>query len=212
MSLRLFFAYALIAALLLPGCLGTGEVIDLNLQPLPGSPKGSKGSPDESLVIAVDPFRDGRENTKRIGFRTHFWGGFTNFTAWNGDIGEGMAKLAVAYLKQNGWNASRSSGGDPSSKTRPDVTLTGKVLTWDSNAKSGFGFTKLDVVMKVLFELTNAKDKSTVRMVLGSNGTDTVVLFNHNDLEILTNEVARQLFEQLFRDLMIQDKTFRLRS
>ncbi|UCE62991.1 MAG: hypothetical protein JSU59_08935, partial [Nitrospirota bacterium] len=202
MSLRLLFAYALIVGLLLPGCMGTGEVINLEVQPLRTPAVEHTDPMNEALVIAVDTFKDGRPDTKRVGVRTHFWGGITNFNAWNGEIGEGMANLSVAYLKQHNWNASRLGGSSASSS--PDATLSGKVLTWDSRAKSGFGFTEIDVTMKVLFEVTNEKDGSTVRMVLGSNGSDTVVFFNSEDVRTLTNQVAKQLFEQLFRDLKVK--------
>ena len=110
MSLRLLFAYVLMVGLLLPGCMGTGEVINLNVKPLSTAPREHTDPMNESLVIAVDSFKDGRPDTKRVGVRTHLWGGVTNFNAWNGEIGDGMAKLAVAYLKQAGWNASRTSG------------------------------------------------------------------------------------------------------
>ena len=205
MSLRLLFASALLVALLLPGCMGTGGTVNFDIQPLSTTPREHTDPMNESLVIAVDTFTDGRPDTKRVGVRTHFWGGVTNFNAWNGKIGDGMADLAVAYLKQYKWNASRQSG-------TPDATLTGKVLTWDSRAKSGFGFTAIDVTMKVLFEVTNEKDGSTVRMVLGSNGADTVVFFDSDDVRKLTNQVAKQLFEQLFRDLAVDDGVFRLSS
>jgi len=211
-SLRLLFAYALIVGLLLPGCMGTGEVINLDVQPLPTSSPEHTDPMNESLVIAVDTFKDGRPDTKRVGVRTHLWGGITNFNAWNGEIGDGMANLAVAYLKQYRWNASRSGGSGSSTTNSPDATLLGKVLTWDSRAKSGFGFTEIDVTLKVLFEVTNARDGSTVRMVLGSNGSDTVVFFDSEEVQKLTNQVARQLFEQLFRDLTVKDGMFRLSS
>jgi hypothetical protein len=192
--------------------MGTGEVINFDVEPLSTAPREHTDPMNESLVIAVDSFKDGRPDTKRIGVRTHFWGGVTNFNAWNGEIGDGMANLAVAYLKQNGWNASPSSGSTSSASSSPDAILSGKVLTWNSRAKSGFGFTEIDVNLKVLFEVTNEKDGSTVRMVLGSNGSDTVVFFNSEDVRTLTNQVAKQLFEQLFRDLKVKNGTFHLSS
>ncbi len=209
MSLRLLSAYALIAGLLLPGCMGTGEVVNLDVEPLSTPPREHTDPVNESLVIAVDTFKDGRSDTKRIGVRTHLWGGVTNFNAWNGEIGDGMANLTVAYLKQDGWNVSRSGS---SASNSPDATLSGKVLTWNSRAKSGFGFTKIDVTMKVLFEVTNEGDGRPVRMVLGSNGSSTVVFFDSDDVQTLTNEVAKRLFEQLFRDLTVKDGMFRLSS
>lgn len=212
MSLRLLFVYALIVGLLLPGCMGTGEVINFDVEPLSTTPPEHTDPMKESLVIAVDTFTDGRPDTKRIGVRTHIWGGITNFNAWNGEIGDGMANLALAYLKQHRWNASRSGGSGSSASNSPDATLSGKVLTWNSRAKSGFGFTAIDVTLKVLFEVTNARDGSTVRMVLGSNGSDTAVFFNSEDVRKLTNQVAKQLFEQVFRDLRVKDGMFHLSS
>ena len=94
MSHRVFFAYALIAGLLLSGCMGTGEVINLEINPLPTSSSRDKKAPrDESILIVVDAFKDVRKDKKKIGLRTHFWGGITNFNAWKGEIGDGMANL-----------------------------------------------------------------------------------------------------------------------
>jgi len=192
--------------------MGTGEVINLDVKPLSTPPREHTDPMNESLVIGVDSFKDGRPDTKRIGVRTHLWGGVTNFNAWNGEIGDGMANLAVAYLKQTGWNTSRISGSGSSASNSPDAILSGKVLTWNSRAKSGFGFTKIDVTLQVLFEVTNKRDGSTVRMVLGSNGSESVVFFDSEDVEKLTNQVAKQLFEQLFRDLKVKDGMFHLGS
>ena len=212
MAIRIFLTYAILFGLLLSGCQGTGEVINLTPKPLTVSSKQKKGLPDKSLSIGVETFKDAREQKKRIGIRTHFWGGITNFNAWNGEIGDGMAKLAVAYLKQDKWNVKRLKSGAGPNSTKPDVTLTGQVLTLKTRAKSGFGFTQIDVNLKVLFEVENAKDGSTVRLVLGSNGTDSVVFFDPRDVEMLTSQVAKELYLQLFRDLTVKNGGLRLRS
>ena len=212
MTLRAVFSCSLITLLFLSGCQGTGKVINLDLQALPANSKQLEAYHDDSLVIAVDDFQDLRPEKKRIGTRTHFWGGVTHFNAWDGDIGGGMANLGLEYLKQRQWNAIRQGPGNASSPSNPDVTLTGRVLTFEARAKSGFGFTKIDVVLKVGFEAANAVDGSSVRMVLGSNGTDTVVFFDPEDIRELTNQVAQELFDQLFRDLTVKDRAFRLKS
>jgi hypothetical protein len=62
------------------------------------------------------------------------------------------------------------------------------------------------------FEAKNTVDGSTVRMVLGANGTDTVATFDPKDVEQLTNLVAKDLFNQLFQDLTVKNKTFQLKS
>ena len=212
MTLRAVFSCSLITVLFLGGCQGTGKVMNLDLQALPANTRQLEAFHDDSLIIAVDDFQDIRQEKKRIGTRTHFWGGVTHFNAWDGDIGDGMANLGLEYLKQRKWNAIRKAPGPASSPTKPDVTLTGRVLTFEARAKSGFGFTKIDVVLKVGFEAANAVDGSSVRMVLGSNGTDTVVFFDSEDIRELTNQVAKELFDQLFRDLTVKDRAFRLKS
>jgi hypothetical protein len=139
------------------------------------------------------------------------WGGVTHFTAWNGRISEGMANLAIEYLQERQWRASKSSSetnADPSS----DVTLKGTVLSLNANAKSRPGATDITVDMKVRFEAKNKVDGSTVRMVLGANGSDSVAFFAPKDVERLINLVAKDLYQQLFQDLIVKNKAFQIRQ
>ncbi|MGE0472810.1 MAG: hypothetical protein AB7P17_04175 [Nitrospirales bacterium] len=203
----------LLLSSLLGGCQGTGETHNFNLHALPSSPARSEAFHDDSIKILVQPFRDNRDQTQRIGHRTHFWGGTTQFNAWDGNVGDGMADLAVEYLLQRKWQATKEHPTTDGSPPPPaDVILTGDVLTLHANAKSGFGFTDIEVKMKVGFEAKNLFDGSTVRMVLGANGSDRVVTFDPKDVEKLTNLVAKDLFNQLFQDLTVKDKAFHLKS
>jgi hypothetical protein len=202
----------LIAGLGFIGCQGTGQTINFDPHVSPSALK-TEAYHDDSLTILVEPFRDNRPQKNRIGSRTHFWGGATHFTVWNGNVGEGMADLAVEYLQQRKWQASRAATSEPGAVGSPaDVILTGDILFLEANAKSGFGFTDIAVRIQVGFEAKNTVDDSTVRMVLGANGTDTVVTFDPKDVEQLTNLVAKDLFNQLFQDLTVKNKTFQLKS
>ena len=49
-------------------------------------------------------------------------------------------------------------------------------------------------------------------MVLGANGTDSVAAFEPQDVEQLTNLVAKDLFRQLFQDLVVENRAFHLKS
>lgn len=189
----------------LSGCQGTGNTVNFDPQALKlrGQTKTS-GAPG-SLIVQVKPFQDQRAQKMRVGSRTHFWGGVTHFNVWNGQLGEEMANLAVDYLQQNNWQASRLA----SEGNAADVILSGDILAFDTNAKSGFGFTDIHVTIKVRFEAENLSDRSTVRMVLGANGKDTVTVFDPKDVEHLTNVVAKDLFNQLFQDLAVHNKTLR---
>jgi hypothetical protein len=64
--------------------------------------------------------------------------------------------------------------------------------------------------MKVRFEAKNKVDGSTVRMVLGANGSDSVAVFDPKDVDRLINLVAMDLYKQLFQDLTVKDRAFHL--
>lgn len=201
-----------IASLVVVGCQGTGQTVNFDLHSFPSRMKSTINH-NEDLTILVEPFQDKRPQKARLGSRTHFWGGATHFNAWNGNLSEGMADLALEYLQQEKWQASRATTSETAAGSAPaDVTLTGDILVLETNAKSGFGFTDIEVKMRVAFEARNAADGSTVRMVLGANGTDSVVTFHPKDVEDLTNHVAKDLFTQLFQDLAVKDRAFHLKS
>lgn len=207
-----WFIMVFIASLGIGGCQGAGQTVNFNPHAFPSTMKAPTNH-HEDLTILVEPFQDKRAQKSRIGSRTHFWGGATHFNAWNGNLGEGMADLALEYLQQEKWQAYRAKTSETAEGSAPaDVTLTGDILVLETNAKSGFGFTDIEVKMRVAFEAKNAADGSTVRMVLGANGTDSVVTFNPKDVEELTNHVAKDLFTQLFQDLTVKDRAFHLKS
>lgn len=194
------------------GCQGTGETVNFDPQASP-PPARATASHHENLTILVEPFEDRRPQQHRIGSRSHFWGGVTHFNVWDGKVSEGMADLAVEYLQQQNWQAFRSAAAGSGQDTPPaDIILTGDILALEANAKTGFGFTDISVKIQVAFEAKNTVDGSTVKMVLGANGNDTVATFSPEDVEELLNLVAKDLFHQLFRDLAVRDKAFHLKS
>lgn len=208
-GISLFFC--LVGTLVLSGCQGSGQTINFDPRALASQPTRVEAGHDNDLTILVEPFQDSRPQQHRLGSRTHLWGGVTHFSAWNGQVSEGMANLAIEYLQERQWQASKSTAEtseDPSS----DVTLKGTVLSLNANAKSGFGFTNITVDMKVRFEAKNKVDGSTVRMVLGANGSDRVAFFSPKDVERLVNLVAKDLYQQLFQDLRVKNKAFQIRQ
>ncbi len=207
LHLKLFCCLGLM--FLFSACQGTGNTINFDPRALPSY---KAQTVHDDLSIVVEPFQDARPQQHRLGSRTHFWGGQTHFNAWNGNVSEGMADLALEYLHKRNWRASKKQQGQTGENGSQDVTLTGTVLSLNANAKSGFGFTDIVVDMRVRFEARNKVDGSTVRMVLGANGSDTVGTFSPSDVEDLINVVAKDLYEQLFQDLVVKDKGFRLQS
>ncbi len=203
--------WCLVGTLIISGCQGSGHTINFDPRAL-ASPSAKMGTQQNGdLTILVHPFQDARAKQDRLGSRTHLWGGATHFSAWNGKISEGMANLAIEYLQDRQWRASKSSTQEAAASTS-DVTLKGTVLSLNANAKSGFGFTDIAVDMKVRFEAKNMIDGSSVRMVLGANGSDTVAMFAPKDVDRLINLVAKDLYNQLFQDLIVKDKAFHIRQ
>ncbi len=208
--LRLF--WCLVGTLVLSGCQGSGQTINFEPRALSSQPTRTEAVSKNDLTILVEPFQDERPQQQRLGSRTHIWGGVTHFNAWNGKISEGMADLAVKYLQQRQWRASKSTAEQTSAPPSSDVTLTGTVLSLNANAKSKPGSTDLTVDMRVRFEVKNKVDGSTVRIVLGANGSDSVAFFAPEDLERLINLVAKDLYQQLFEDLIVKNKAMQMRQ
>ena len=203
--------WCLASTLVLSGCQGSGQTVNFEPRALASQPTRVAAVHENDLTIVVEPFEDARPQQHRLGSRTHMWGGVTHFSAWNGRISEGMANLAIEYLQERQWRASKSTSetsADPSS----DVTLKGTVLSLNANAKSRPGATDITVDMKVRFEAKNKVDGSTVRMVLGANGSDSVAFFAPKDAERLINLVAKDLYQQLFQDLTVKNKAFQIRQ
>ena len=199
----------LVGILLFSGCQGTGNTVNFDPRAI-STPNRATSVHHEDLSILVEPFQDARPQQQRLGARTHLWGGVTNFSAWNGNISEGMANLAIDYLQQQHWQASRATADQTGEASPTDVILTGTVLSLNANAKSGFGFTAITVDMRVRFEAKNKVDGSTIRIILGANGSDTVAMFDPKDVDRLMNLVAKDLYHQLFQDLTVKDKAFHL--
>ena len=203
--------WCLAGTLVLSGCQGSGQTVNFEPRALVSQPARVEAVHANELTILVEPFEDARPQQHRLGSRTHMWGGVTRFTAWNGRISEGMANLAIEYLQERQWRASKSTA-ETNAEPSSDVTLKGTVLSLNANAKSRPGATDITVDMKVRFEAKNKVDGSTVRMVLGANGSDSVAFFAPKDVERLINLVAKDLYQQLFQDLIVKNKAFQIRQ
>ena len=199
--------WCLASTLVLSGCQGSGQTVNFEPRALASQPTRVAAVHENDLTIVVEPFEDARPQQHRLGSRTHMWGGVTHFTAWNGQISEGMADLAIEYLQERQWRASKSTA-----ETNSDVIVKGTILSLNANAKSRPGATDITVDMKVRFEAKNKVDGSTVRMVLGANGSDSVAFFAPKDAERLINLVAKDLYQQLFQDLTVKNKAFQIRQ
>src|SRR5215212_6934931 len=95
-----------VAVLLLTGCAGKGERIDVMM---PGKWTVAASSVSTGPRIAVLPFDDQRPTQVHLGQRDHFWGGESYFDLPSGSVSRASALALVDYLNRRGWRASMAA-------------------------------------------------------------------------------------------------------
>jgi len=186
------------------GCVGTGEVIPLQLDVAPsGVQKIVK--PNEPLKVVIGEFVDGRKSQTGLGIRTHLWGGVSYFDVPGNKPADTVARLLTDYLIANGWNVLKEG-----STERADVVLTGTMLKLFVHAKSRVGFTEMTTKTKLAIQAKNLSDDSIVRMTLNGAGSEDVFWFDREDLEKVVNEVLAVSFSKLVEDTTVVNRMLRL--
>lgn len=193
-----------IGLIALIGCVGTGEVIPLQLHVVPaGAQKIVK--PNEPLKVVIGEFVDGRKSQTGLGIRTHLWGGVSYFDVPGNKPDETVARLLTDYLTANGWNVLKAD-----STERADVVLSGTMRKLFVHAKSRVGFTEMTTKTKLAIQIKNLSDDSIVRMTLNGAGSEDVFWFDRDDLEKVVNEVLTDSFSKLVEDTTVVDRMLRL--
>jgi hypothetical protein len=192
-----------IAGALLVGCAGKGDVATVHLHALPAPPNGSASETPPPLKVVIMPFEDRRAEKNGLGRRTHLGGGTTQFDVPGGKPGDAVAKALTDYLRQLGWQVTM---GAPHAGS-PDVTLSGEIQDLTAHAKSRFGSTKMTVRAKLAFRILNAGDRSTARFAVNGARTESVVVFEPEQLARLLNEILRDAFEKLVTEMMVENRT-----
>ncbi len=194
-----------VVALALVGCGGNGESVLMNLQAAAPTAAPAKSATD--LTVAVATFDDSAlTGQKRLGSRSHLWGGTSYFDLAEGKPGEVVAKLVADGLKQRGWHV-ESAGADGKAQT----TISGKILELSVNANSSFGSTNITSATKVVVEAVNAADGSKVRMTLSGAGAQTVVWFEPEDAQALLGETVTESLEKLIANTKVENSALRLK-
>jgi hypothetical protein len=198
------FGVGLIA---LAGCAGKGEVVTLDIQATPPATEAMAKTSD-GLRVAVAAFEDARPETKRLGTRTHLWGGETYFDVPGGKPTEVVAPLIAEYLKQKGWRAEVVKAAGAGS---PNVMLTGKLLDFSVNAKSRVFSTKITATTKMAIQAKNTADGSVVRMTLNGEGSQTVFWFEPDDAQSLMSDILTDSLEKLLTNTKVENNLLRLK-
>ncbi|MBI3355696.1 MAG: hypothetical protein HY038_02780 [Nitrospirae bacterium] len=199
-----FFGWIGLVTLL--GCAGTGEVIPLQLHPVPAAAE-KMAKPAAAIRVALGSFEDGRTHQTGLGVRTHLWGGVSYFDVPGGIPADAVAQALADYLTTKGWQVTKGGASD-----NPDVVLTGKILDFSVHAKSRVGFTEVTTKTKLALQAQNVADRSTIRMTLNGSGADDVFWFEPEDAQALVNDVLTDSFGKLIQDTTVENKRLRLKS
>lgn len=203
------FAFG-VGLMALAGCAGKGEVVTLDIRATPPATEAMAKTSD-GVRVAVAAFEDARPETKRLGTRTHLWGGETYFDVPGGKSADVVAPVIAEYLKQKGWRAEVVKAGSASGAGSPDVMLTGKLLDFSVNAKSRVFSTKITATTKMAIQAKNTADGSVVRMTLNGEGTQGVFWFEPEDAQSLMNDILTDSLEKLLTATKVENNLLRLK-
>ena len=196
----------LIGLFTMVGCAGTGEVIPLQLHPVPaGAEKITTQAPP--LRVAIGSLDDARSYHTGLGVRTHLWGGVSYFDVPGGKPTDAVAQALTDYLETKGWQVLK-----PGSRETADVVLAGKIQQLFVHAKSRVGFTEMTTATRLALQATNAADGSVVRLTLNGSGADDVFWFDPEDMQCLLNDVLTDSFAKLTQDTMVENRMLRLKN
>lgn len=128
----------------LAGCATKSQVVHLDIRPIQPTSVAA-ASKGDSLSVAVVAFEDARPEKSRLGVRHHFWGGETYFDVPGGKPGDVVSRAVADYLKQKGWQTAMAMADGAAASGGPDVTFSGKLLSFSVDADSKFLRTRITV-------------------------------------------------------------------
>ena len=199
-------AIGLLGFILVTGCAGKGERIDLKIPIAKGTDE--KVVTLNSATVVIQPFEDHRTDRSRLGTRHHLWGGESYFSLSSGSLGETTAQAFVDYLKSRGWNVTLTKGN---AATGADMTISGQLIEGVVDAQSAIGETTLNAKSRLAVQVKNHADGSQVRETLISTGVNQVFWFDPEDAQELLNELYNKNFEKFMVDTTLDGKFLKLR-
>ncbi len=194
---------ALLALIVLAGCAGAGEVVPLKIQALPSLRSINQNLQD--IKVLVEPFEQEAE-AAHLGVRTHLGGGNTTFTAQGGKPGMIMAQVVADNLKSMGFQVWIRTPTEQDLPEKPDITITGQVQRLSAQARSRVFSTRITTKVKVVIQVANASDRSTVRLNLEGTRENTVFWFQPDDVQELVNRMLKENLDKLLADTGVQNR------
>ncbi len=198
---------ALIAMLVLAGCAGKGERVNIAI---PGGAVGPDTLSERgtALRVIVRAFDDARSDRSHLGSLSNFWGGSAYFELSEGTVGDAVAKTLVQELRKRGWEASLAGR---SGSSKPDATISGSIRDLSVVAIGKFARTEITATNTMALRVENHRDESTIREQVLASGSDEVFWVEPKDVEQLANEVILKNIEKFLADTKVEGRTVKLR-
>ena len=181
-------------------CAVSGEVIQFQLDDMTNSRIESVG---ENLFVSVADFQDTRPPSQHLGSHLCLFTGEAYFDLMGEDIGQGVAKVFLNFLKKADFQVTSGSNGAVS------TSITGKIIKFSINATRQFLSTKTQIDIIMEFTIANKVDGSTVRMIINAGGTNKVLFFAPEDMEGFVNEILQESFEEFLEKIEVKGKSLR---
>lgn len=190
---------------LIAGCAGTGEVRYLDLSTKPPS---TQSPVTEPVKIVIEPFEDRRAEKRRLGLRTHLWGGATYFNVQGERPGDFIAQALADRLSVRGWHdrAWNVRVAPAATVSDADIVITGEVQEFFANAKSRVFSTVIDTGSKLTIHARNQDSSTTTRSVENAQ-KKTVFWFDEDDVEELLAATLKDGIDRLIADTMIEGRS-----
>lgn len=199
---------AIMMAIMLAGCRGTGEMRYLDLREKPPLVQLTDIEP---VKIAIEPFEDRRADKSRMGTRTHLWGGTTQFDVLGDRLAGVLTQRLADRLRTRGWRdrvwdvrvAPAGSAADA------DIVISGQVQDFSVTAKSRVFSTVIDTNSRFTIQARNLADRSiTIRTIEGGRSR-TVFWFNEEDVREQLAATLKDGLDRLVADTTIDNKSLR---
>jgi hypothetical protein len=192
------------------GCGGSGQTAHIDV--LPPQQPVQQAEP-EGVKIVIEPFEDRRADKRRIGMRTHLWGGVTNFDVPGEKPGDVYAQALADRLRGSGWlDRSWDVRVAPAgSMPNADIVISGQLFEFAANAKSRMFSTYITTSNKLTITARNNADRSITSRSLESAQSDTVVWFSDDDVQRLMTATIKETIDRYLADTTISQRAVRPR-
>jgi hypothetical protein len=199
---------AIMMAIMLAGCRGTGEMRYLDLREKPPMVQVTDIDP---IKIAIEPLDDRRADKSRVGTRTHLWGGTTHFDVSGDRLGGLLTQRVADRLRTRGWrdrvwNVRVAPAG---SATDADIVISGQVQDFSVTVKSRVFSTLIDTSSRFTIQARNLVDRSTTIRTIEGGRSRTVFWFNEDDVREQLAATLKDGLDRLIVDTTIDNKALR---